>query len=61
MPSQFEDITNQLQVCNWLVDHPDILRLANQMLSSKSQDIGTTSTMKSDNAHVSIMENFMIG
>lgn len=60
MPSQFEDMTNKLQVCNWLVTRPDILRLANQMLSSKSQDIGT-STIKSDNVHVSIMENFMIG
>ncbi|GBC40033.2 uncharacterized protein OCT59_012174 [Rhizophagus irregularis] len=35
VPPQFESMTNQLQICNWLVDHPDILQLATQMLNMK--------------------------
>lgn len=42
-------MTNQLQVCNWLVAHPEILNLANQMLNAaKSQDFATPTPM-SDN------------
>ena len=33
--SQLEEI-NALVICNWLVDHPSILDLANRMLSAKS-------------------------
>jgi hypothetical protein len=29
-------MTNQLQICNWLVNHPTILRLASEMLAAKS-------------------------
>ena len=31
---QFED---QLKICNWLVDHPDVIKLACQMLDMKNQ------------------------
>jgi hypothetical protein len=34
-PPQFEKMTNQFQVCNWLVKRPNILRLANDMLAAK--------------------------
>ena len=30
--NQFKHCTKLLKICNWLVAHPDILRLANQML-----------------------------
>jgi hypothetical protein len=32
-------MTNQLQVCNWLVHHPEILKLANEMLSSTTTSL----------------------
>jgi hypothetical protein len=32
-------MTNQLQICNWLVDHPDILQLAAQMLNIKDNPL----------------------
>ncbi|PKC56589.1 hypothetical protein RhiirA1_473781 [Rhizophagus irregularis] len=35
VPPQFELMTNKLQICNWLVNNPDILQLANQMLNMK--------------------------
>lgn len=44
LPPQFEEMTNQLQICNWLVAHPEILNLANKMLTVKSQDTGTLTT-----------------
>ncbi|GBB85349.1 hypothetical protein RclHR1_01190025 [Rhizophagus clarus] len=35
VPPQFESMTNQLQICNWLVKNPAILQLATQMLNMK--------------------------
>ncbi len=32
---QLKSCTSFLEICNWLVDHPHILRLANQMLEMK--------------------------
>jgi|tagenome__1003787_1003787.scaffolds.fasta_scaffold20954407_2 hypothetical protein len=61
-PPQFEEITNQLQICNWLVKRPNILRLANEMLAAKTNkpsSIKQTSSISSDN--VSIIEKFLIG
>ncbi|PKK68504.1 hypothetical protein RhiirC2_713339 [Rhizophagus irregularis] len=43
LPPQFEEMSNQLQVCNWLIAHPEILNLANKMLTAKSQDTGILS------------------
>jgi len=34
-------MTNQLQICNWLVNHPNILQMATQMLNMKD---GASST-----------------
>ncbi|CAB5203866.1 unnamed protein product [Rhizophagus irregularis] len=36
IPSQFGAKTNQLQICNWLVLHPNVLHLANEMLAALS-------------------------
>lgn len=37
IPEQFQSCTN-LEICNWLVTHPHILRLANQMLEMSKLD-----------------------
>ncbi|RGB28742.1 hypothetical protein C1646_796588 [Rhizophagus diaphanus] len=53
LPPQFEEMSNQLQVYNWLVAHPEILNLTNKMLTAKSQDTGilsTTSQSQPDNS-----------
>lgn len=44
-------MTNQLQICNWLIANPEILNLANQMLTAKSQDIGVSKTASYDNTN----------
>ncbi|GBB92001.1 hypothetical protein RclHR1_01950013 [Rhizophagus clarus] len=51
IPPQFEEMTNQLQICNWLIANPEILNLANQMLTAKSQDIGVSKTASYDNTN----------
>ena len=52
-------MTDQLQICNWLVNHPDILRLAVQMLEMKDnrtlalgQLTPTLSSSTSDNVSI---------
>ena len=37
IPEQFQSYSN-LEICNWLVSHPHILRLANQMLEMSKSD-----------------------
>lgn len=34
-PQEFENFTNELEICSWLVEKPHILRLANQMMKAK--------------------------
>ena|GEM_PF-4538464 len=58
-PPQFEEMTNQLQVCNWLVKHPNILRLANEMLAAKKSQT-SLQTSSTSSVNVSIMEKFLI-
>ena len=41
-PSPFDKMTNQLQICNWLVQNPDYLRLANQMLAASNMDVDSS-------------------
>src|SRR5256884_6925044 len=43
IPPQFEAATNQLQICNWLVAYPNILKLANYMLATSVTSISSTS------------------
>jgi len=33
---------NQLQICNWLVEHPDVLQLAYKMLNTKDRAISSS-------------------
>src|SRR6266513_1876560 len=47
IPPQFEAATNQLQICNWLVAHPNILKLANDMLAASTASTSTSSTSPS--------------
>ena len=44
IPPQFEAATNQLQICNWLVAHPNILKLANDMLAASTASPSSTSS-----------------
>lgn len=53
IPPQFEAATNQLQICNWLVAHPNILKLANEMLAASSASTSSTSTLSTSSSSVS--------
>ncbi|GES85970.1 hypothetical protein GLOIN_2v1479627 [Rhizophagus clarus] len=41
IPVQFGAMTNQLQICNWLVLHPSVLHLANKMLDASTKQPST--------------------
>lgn len=43
IPEQFQSCTN-LEICNWLVVHPHILRLANQMFEMNKLDESSLDT-----------------
>src|SRR2546429_5716242 len=53
IPPQFEAATNQLQICNWLVAHPNILKLANDMLAASTASTSSTSTSSTSPSSVS--------
>ena len=53
IPPQFEAATNQLQICNWLVTHPNILKLANDMLAASTASTSSTSTSSTSPSSVS--------
>ncbi|CAG8816540.1 1831_t:CDS:2, partial [Dentiscutata erythropus] len=36
IPAEFDRMNNILEICNWLVKHPSILQLANQMYTASS-------------------------
>jgi hypothetical protein len=63
--AQLEEM-NALDICNWLVDHPSILDLANRMLSAKSstphneivRNSGTTNNTISAINSVSVINLF---
>src|SRR6266516_6737873 len=58
IPHQFEAATNQLQICNWLVAHPNILKLANDMLAaSTASTSSTSSTSTSSTSPSSVSDN----
>lgn len=40
IPEQFQSYKN-LEICNWLVNNPHILRLANQMLEMNESSLDT--------------------
>lgn len=55
IPVQFGVMTNQLQICNWLVLHPSVLHLANKMLEASTKQpstnlpLTTSTSSSSDN------------
>ncbi|CAG8753008.1 9887_t:CDS:2, partial [Rhizophagus irregularis] len=55
IPVQFGAMTNQLQICNWLVLHPSVLHLANKMLDASTKQpstnlpLTTSTSSSSDN------------
>jgi actin-related protein len=64
IPFQFGAMTNQLQICNWLVLHPSILHLANQMLAASSKQplpssLPTSSTTSSLSDNVKSIPNLV--
>ncbi len=61
-PAPFNTMTNQLQVCNWLVENSDYLKLANEMLAAKNMDIDSsrifvrsTVSVETEDSEVSII------
>lgn len=46
--AQLEEI-NELDICNWLVEHPSILDLANRMLSAKSSTLNKINNSNTTN------------
>ncbi|CAB5181606.1 unnamed protein product [Rhizophagus irregularis] len=66
IPFQFGAMTNQLQICNWLVLHPSILHLANQMLAASSKQplpsslpTSSTTSSLSDNDNYRLIDEEM--
>jgi hypothetical protein len=61
IPQQFETM-NKLQICNWLIQHPNILHLSNEMLAANapltSSTSSTSSTSLTSPDNVSILEIF---
>jgi len=43
-------ISNPLKLCNWLVDHPHILKLANQMLEVNNSFSESSSSLPSSSS-----------
>ncbi|CAG8733782.1 15532_t:CDS:2, partial [Dentiscutata erythropus] len=44
IPAEFNEMNNILEICNWLVKHPSILQLANQMYMASSSLIENVRT-----------------
>jgi hypothetical protein len=59
-PKQF-DHKNSLEICNWLVKHPQILELANKMLAAESttslDNVISSATNISSNRYTDPFEN----
>ncbi|PKY60338.1 hypothetical protein RhiirA4_483927 [Rhizophagus irregularis] len=47
LPASFTEMSNILEVCNWLVKRPHILELANQMLTANNTSSNTNMVMNS--------------
>jgi len=42
LPASFAEMSNMLDICNWLVKQPHILELANQMLAASTNTSSNT-------------------
>ncbi|CAB5380885.1 unnamed protein product [Rhizophagus irregularis] len=47
IPEQFESLTN-LEICNWLIKHPQILNLANQMMTAENTSPDVSASISSN-------------
>ncbi|GES84070.1 proline-rich protein 12 isoform X1 [Rhizophagus clarus] len=60
IPVQFGAMTNQLQICNWLVLHPSILHLANKMLDASTKQPSTNLPLTTSTSSSSDNDNYRL-
>ncbi|GET02368.1 hypothetical protein GLOIN_2v1480316 [Rhizophagus clarus] len=59
IPVQFGAMTNQLQICNWLVLHPSVLHLANKMLDASTKQPSTNLPLTTSTSSPSDNDNYL--
>ncbi|GES87922.1 protein split ends isoform X4 [Rhizophagus clarus] len=57
---QFGAMTNQLQICNWLVLHPSVLHLANKMLDASTKQPSTNLPLTTSTSSPSDNDNYRL-
>ncbi|GES98502.1 protein split ends isoform X4 [Rhizophagus clarus] len=60
IPVQFGAMTNQLQICNWLVLHPNVLHLANKMLDASTKQPSTNLPLTTSTSSPSDNDNYRL-
>ncbi|GES79414.1 protein split ends isoform X6 [Rhizophagus clarus] len=60
IPVQFGAMTNQLQICNWLVLHPSVLHLANKMLDASTKQPSTNLSLTTSTSSPSDNDNYRL-
>ncbi|GET61375.1 protein split ends isoform X4 [Rhizophagus irregularis DAOM 181602=DAOM 197198] len=60
IPVQFGAMTNQLQICNWLVLHPSVLHLANKMLDASTKQPSTNLPLTTSTSSSSDNDNYRV-
>ncbi|GES92121.1 hypothetical protein GLOIN_2v1488591 [Rhizophagus clarus] len=60
IPVQFGAMTNQLQICNWLVLHPSVLHLANKMLDASTKQTSTNLPLTTSTSSPSDNDNYRL-
>ncbi|GES77683.1 protein split ends isoform X1 [Rhizophagus clarus] len=60
IPVQFGAMTNQLQICNWLVLHPSVLHLANKMLDASTKQPSTNLPLTTSTSSPSDNDNYRL-
>ncbi|UZO14810.1 uncharacterized protein OCT59_006254 [Rhizophagus irregularis] len=60
IPVQFGAMTNQLQICNWLVLHPSALHLANKMLDASTKQPSTNLPLTTSTSSSSDNDNYRL-
>ncbi|GET01428.1 hypothetical protein GLOIN_2v1488591 [Rhizophagus clarus] len=58
IPVQFGAMTNQLQICNWLVLYPSVLHLANKMLDASTKQPSTNLPLTTSTSSPSDNDNY---
>ncbi|UZO19140.1 uncharacterized protein OCT59_010440 [Rhizophagus irregularis] len=60
IPVQFDAMTYQLQICNWLVLHPSVLHLANKMLDASTKQPSTNLPLTTSTSSSSDNDNYRL-